>query len=300
MKKLIFSLFKFVSRAMSGSGLWKFAPVRALWILLYRAFSPRGEVLIECQGSRMFVLAEYGYGGVGNILLMRGVYEEYETELFKSLIHPGMTVIDIGANIGYFTLIAAKSLQGTGRVYAFEPEPNNFKLLAKSVRANDYKNIEIFPKAVSRSRGTLKLYVDKTSPVHPSFAKENVPESAGYIEVETVALDDFLAERSGGGDNGPALIKMDTQGAEGYVIEGAGRMLSRGDVKIIMEFWPLGLRNLGTDPLKLLETLRGYGFIMKIIDEASPYPEQIDASKVMEISNKARGGNGYVNLLLEK
>ncbi len=82
-------------------------------------------------------------------LILSGKWEDYETELFKKNIKPGVTVVDIGAHIGYYTVIAAQLVGDKGKVYAFEPDPRNFKLLQRNVEANGYSNVVLVNKAVS-------------------------------------------------------------------------------------------------------------------------------------------------------
>lgn len=289
----MFSLLRTATNALSGRGLRQILVVEFLWRLIYRTFGPKGITLITCQGSKMYVNANLGYGGLGPILLINGVYEGYETELFKKLVKPGMVVIDVGANIGYYSLIAAKLVGRHGRVYAFEPELTNYDLLVKSVKSNVYDNVTAIQKAVSNKQGRVKLFVDKVSPVHPSLSEVNIDYKAGFVEVETITLDSFFDDFVK--NSKVDLIKMDTQGAEGLVIEGAERILSTNNLTIIMEFWPYGLSNLGTDPSRLLHKLQSCGFKIKLLTG-------IDAeiTNIMDMCKSANDGRGYVNLLLEK
>lgn len=298
MKKLLFLFFKQITNVLSGTGLWKVPGIAFLWRFFYKAFSPKGETLITCQGNKMYVNAELGYGDLGPILLTKGVYEKHETELFKGLIKPGMVVADIGANIGYYSLIAAKLVGNEGNVYAFEPDPNNYELLVRNIKINGYANVTPIPKAISNKHGKIKLFVDKFSPCLSSFSEDNVLEKAGFLEVETTTLDNFFENRA---ENSTVnLIKMDVQGAEGLIIEGAEKILRSNGLRIIMEFWPYGLRNAGTDPLGLLNKIQSHGFKVELIDETSGYIRTIEATKIVEMCENAMNGRGYVNLLLEK
>jgi len=96
---------------------------------------------------------------VSPTLLRDGYFEPYETTLIESEIRPGDVVLDIGANIGYYTLIFARLVGERGRVYAFEPDPTNFRLLKKNVRANGYQNVIFVKKAVADSSGSMPLYL---------------------------------------------------------------------------------------------------------------------------------------------
>jgi len=114
--------------------------------------------IVEVRGSKMHIdpkrnpaIALYDIGG----------YENAETELFESHIREGDVVLDLGANVGYFSLIAAKLVGENGKVYAFEPDPTNFSFLKKSVEINNYENVICEQKAVSNENGKLKLFLHK-------------------------------------------------------------------------------------------------------------------------------------------
>jgi len=114
--------------------------------------------IVKVKGNKMYIdpkrnptIALYDIGG----------YENAETELFESHIKEGDVVMDIGANIGYYTLVAAKLVGANGKVYAFEPESINFSFLKKSVEINNYENVICEKKAVSNENGKLKLFLHK-------------------------------------------------------------------------------------------------------------------------------------------
>lgn len=270
------------------------------WI--YRKLRPKGIVLINVQGNKMYVNADET--GIVPWLLMDGVMEKYETELFKKTIKENMLVIDVGANIGYFTLIAAKLVGKEGIVYAFEPVPHNYKLLCKNIEANDYTNVTPVLKALSNKCGKDKLWLDKIDFAIPSFSKENVLfcsenkvlEKNNFMEVETTTLDEFF--KSIVKNNKIDVIKIDTQGAEGHVIDGAEEILrGNNNLKIFMEFWPEGLMRFGVDPLELLHRLQKYGFKINLINERKQTLESIE--KIIEFCKRAQVNQG-INLLLEK
>jgi len=294
--ELLISQFRKISKSLSGSGLGRIPGILKLYYLIYKIIFPKGIVLINIQGSKMYVNTQ-DMSFVPS-LMVSGVYEKYETELFKKLVKPGMTVVDIGSNIGYYSLIAAKLAGNNGKVYAFEPEPNNYNLLVKNIKINNYANIIPIQKAVSNKRGNTKLFIDKINLGNPSFSKNNVPTpKEGFAEVEAITLDEFFENVVK--DSKVDFIKMDTQGAEGLIVEGAGEVLKNNNLKIFMEFWPYGLKNIGTNPLKLLLKLQNYGFKMKIIDEKNQCIKHTRIMKIIEICENSKNGKGHVNLLLE-
>ena len=190
MKKILFSLFKKISNACTGKGLRKIPGATPIQKLIYQITKPRGIILITCQENKMYLNTEDT--GLSPSLLIRRIYEPYETELFKKLIKSGMVVVDIGANIGYYTLLAAKLVGNNGRVYAFEPEPTNYRFLIKNIELNRYKNIKLIQKAVSDKHGKARIFLDKHNLGMHSLAEANIQEKAGFMEVEMVTLDDFF------------------------------------------------------------------------------------------------------------
>jgi FkbM family methyltransferase len=207
-------------------------------------------------------------------------------------------VVDIGANIGYYTLIAARLVGKKGTVYAFEPEPTNYKLLCENIAINGYTNVVPIEKAVSNATGKTKLYVNAAIADVSSFAKDNVlthSKNLDCLEVETITLDDFF-ERTVGDDR-IDLMKIDVEGAEELVVDGAERVLRNNRLKVLMEFIPDQLRRAGTDPLQLLYKLQNHGFEMKLLNERRQVLEPI--GNIDEFWRKAKAGE-VSNLLFER
>ena len=142
-------------------------------------------------------------------LSILGVHEPFETEIIKKEIKKGDTVLDIGANIGYYTLIFAELVGENGKVFAFEPDPTNFAILEKNVEANGYKNVVLVQKAVTNKPGKLGLYLNEDrKAAHRIYDPHNGSKS---IEIESIKLDDYFKDYDGEMD----FIKMDIEGAEG-------------------------------------------------------------------------------------
>lgn len=233
-------------------------------------------------------------------LLLDGFREEmYETALFQKFLKEGMIVVDIGANVGYYTLLAARLVGSSGIVYAFEPMPSNYELLCKSIEVNGYTNVIPINKAVSNKHGTATFWFEKDWRGSPSFSKHCVLavskhksiEEGGFVEVATTGLDEFFENTVK--NTKVDVIKMDTGGAEGLIAQGAEAILRTNNLTVFMEFWADTLRDLGTDPLELLDRLEAYGFEIKLINEAKQALEPLDRGRANA------SGPGF-NLLLEK
>jgi len=223
-------------------------------------------------------------------LSLNGIYEPVETELAKSEIKSGDVVLDIGAHVGYYTLIFARLVGAQGRVYAFEPEPANFAVLKKNVEMNGYANVTLTRKAVSNRNGATKLYLaEEDLGDHRIYDSHDDRKS---VEVEVIRLDDFFQDYTGRVD----FIKMDVQGSEAGVIQGMPELLGRSpQVKIVTEFWPFGLTRFGTDPAEFLRLLTPQGRRLYQVNEEQGRIEPADVAELLRVNTVEL--RNYTNLL---
>jgi FkbM family methyltransferase len=190
-------------------------------------------------------------------LYFNGCHEEASTRFTMRHLRPGDTFVDVGANVGYYTMVAASVVGPTGRVYAFEPHPRVAALLAlsiKSARLDD--RITLSRVALSSSRGDATLYLpsDESNTLEASLVPSEIGQGQA-IRVPTLPLDDYAAEHS---IKHIRLIKIDVEGAELEVLMGATSVLSqlRADA-ILCEFVPSRRRQAQEEVLSLL-TAHGY------------------------------------------
>jgi FkbM family methyltransferase len=205
-------------------------------------------------------------------LAKEGNYEPLTTEVIKKEVKRGNTILDIGANIGYFTLIFARLVGKEGKVFAFEPETNNFTFLKKNIRRKRLQNVTLIQKAVSNETGKARLYLCAYNVGNRMIC--NSGEGRMYIEVETVRLDEYF-KNYGNID----FIKMDIQGAEWIALEGMLNLLRKNkNLKIIIEFTPDNLKKFGVEPQELPKLLLEHGFKLYDINEhlKSVTPTNID------------------------
>ncbi len=238
--------------------VWAYEGVRKP---IYEWLKPKGVIKVKAQGFTFNVRGEDYV--VSSDLLTYGVWEKEETHFLLSRLQPGMGFLDIGANLGYYTLLAGRAVGNQGHVYAFEPEIKNFELLEMNVRENRLSNISIFKKAVSAHSGAEQLFVSERNLGGHTLRKENVNLGcAGSSQVETVSLDDFWIQH-----DKPKIdfIKIDTQGAEGHILEGAKSLLKNISPALFLEFWPYGLRTFGVRPEDLLRNLMNLGYGVQIL-----------------------------------
>jgi FkbM family methyltransferase len=279
------AIYKKVAGIVKGCGLANFYPVGVAGKFLRRRLTKTFAIV---EGHKMFLDEEDALH-----LSIFGVYEPMETEIVQKEVKKGDVVLDIGANIGYYTLIMARIVGDNGKVFAFEPDPSNFALLKKNVEANGYKNVVLVQKAVSDKTGQVRLYLNPNKTVdHRIFDSGDGRQS---IAIEAVRLDDYFADFTGK----IAFIKMDVQGAEGGVVQGMPDLLQRNhDIKITMEFSPTLLQQYGTAPADCLNLLTGLGFELFEIAEREKRIRPVDIPWLLKLYPP--GKRGRTNLFCRR
>ena len=232
---------------------------------LYLLKIPRGTFLWKVNGVLLRNLKKSIVKIDGHIVCLDNKdslgasLKEFEPKIrsiFKDKIKQGDTIIDVGANVGYHTLLLAK-LVGGGKVYAFEPEPKAFGLLSKNIKQNGYKNVVLINKGLGEKEQVLDLYLNpKNAAGHSLIKRDNWQKQP----VEIIALDDFLPKNTK-----VDFIKVDVEGSELSVFKGMKRILSENkNVKIITEC----ISENGEDAFKFLSDL---GFSIHSIDSTNLY-----------------------------
>ncbi len=221
-------------------------------------------------------------------------YEIYETRLVLGLARPGDVAVDVGAMIGYYTMLFANRVGANGRVYAFEPDPANFALLSENVEMNRYEHVVVRQAIVGDHSGRSTLY-----PAPEGFkgdARAYATPDRQPTEVDVVALDDVVTEPVD-------LVKIDVQGYEAFVLDGMRGLIERSpQLTMLMEFCPLLLKEAGSDPAAVLSTLKGHGFVLFEISEEHKRVTSADGDALLARAADASGDlyEGYTNLLCVK
>jgi len=175
-------------------------------------------------------------------LHLLGMYEPEVIEYFCDYLKDGMTVVDIGANIGFLSLVIADLVGAQGKVIAYEPHPETYSELCSNIALNDYHNITTVQAAISSQSGTLNLY---TSSDH-AFNTIVPQDASTEIEAKCQTLDESLEEL---GIQKCDLIKMDIEGGELFAIQGMKKTLDRNPrLCLLVEMHNSQIRNLGGDP----------------------------------------------------
>jgi len=216
--------------------------------------------------------------------LFKNKQDAFEIELLKKHIKQNDTVLDIGANIGFYATILSDIVGEKGVVHCFEPDSKNFEHLKKTTA--DFKNIKINNKAVGPKTEKLKIYTSKNLNVdHRTYKPEEYDKE---IEIDAVSIDDHLASNSK-----VDLIKMDIQGFEMQAIQGMQNILDKNkDIKLISEFWPYGLKKAGSSVTEYFNFLSAKGFTCYLLEETSLL--KLTAEKVSSI--EPLGEEHYFNI----
>ncbi len=221
--------------------------------------------------------------------MLLGKYEKETTKEFKKIIKPGMTVVDIGGHIGYFTILFSKLVGKRGRVLAFEADAENYQLLKKNTTGR--KNVNIYNVAVSDKSGEMNFFktINKTGS-HSLFPSDFRPIS---ITVKADTLDHLLEELAVPKVD---VIKMDIEGGEPLALQGMAKILEQNpDIVIIMEFSVMNLKVAGYDPLQILQSLSDKGFAVRAIEDNKLLAVTRETIAWVEAKN-----NSYVNILVSR
>ena len=216
------------------------------------------------------------------------ILESHELDILKKIISKKMIVIDIGANIGLYTSILSKLVGDKGKVFAFEPDPNNFRLLKKCITKNNLCNVTLERKAISNNSHQGYLYQSGYNSGDNRIYKSN--NNFRKIIIDTITLDSYFKEI-------PKVnfIKMDIQGSEYLAFQGMQKIIFKNkNITIFSEFCPTMLKRCGSIPKVFLKNL--------ILNNLNIYIIPSNNKKIIKINDNNINSickiKGYVNLLI--
>jgi FkbM family methyltransferase len=218
------------------------------------------EDAVRCEVGGVELLADAADAAVTPGLLS-GRYEVHLSTVFEKYCTSGMTVVDVGANLGYYSLLASRLVGPSGRVVALEPNSENCRLLLSSLRLNDITNVQLLPVAADTATGW-------------AYYSTHVGSNGGLIEdgellshpgtiVPTFRLDELV--------EGPVgFLKMDVEGAEGRVVRGATRIIERDRPIVTTELKDEMLRRVsGTTVADYLGYFEKLGYAPSLLEKAT-------------------------------
>ncbi len=228
---------------------------------------------------------------IGSVIAQTHDYEPPVTKIFQQYLRPGMVALDIGANIGYFSLLAASLVGSGGLVYAWEPAPSNVRLLYASQLANGFNNIQIV-QAAATDRTRLLRYFSASSNGNVATLEDGCREDViGAETVMGLRIDDLLPQ-----DARVGFVKIDVEGHEFRAISGARQMLERSRPVVVSEFSPFGLRQSSdVDGQEYLEFFVRLGYDLFVITESGPVAGNIN----YVLTQFEQSGTDHIDILLE-
>jgi len=201
-----------------------------------------------------------GSSQTGRILYATGEYERGTTLVIKRLLRPGQTMIDVGGNLGYFSILGARAVGPNGRVVAFEPVEHVRRQLLDNVRLNGLENVTVREEALARASGEATFYPGPADDT--GLASLRPLEHSTAITLKQARLDDLWPP----GDP-IALIKMDVEGAEMSALEGMEGCLASYSPHLVVEVTDEYLRALGSSAEMLFRFLSNRGYTMQRIED---------------------------------
>ena len=194
-----------------------------------------------------------------------GVYEYQMVDWVRAFVRPGMTFLDIGSHVGQYTLIAAGGVGRSGRVHAFEPNPVTYRRLTANIALNDFAHVRAHNVALSNTAGNTTLYVPKNDNLGEASLQACADETT-TTSIASTTLDAWARTADLGDAPRIDLIKIDVQGFEAKVIEGARDVLERFRPTVLCEFEERWLRLAGTSSVDLKKLFIDAGYSVNRID----------------------------------
>jgi FkbM family methyltransferase len=245
--------------------------------------------LCEVQGFKLYVPKNDPQ--VGRTIYLSRMWESQVTDLFLRNLRKGDVFVDVGGNIGYFSMLAASRVGSHGRVFTFEPFSQNVKLLHLSRQANAFEQIEIFPIAASLGRN-LYLYDNLGTNGYISPLSDDFRAVMQSTVVFSLSVDELLKD-VGRVD----FMKMDVEGAEHLVLRGARNLVERHQPVIVTEFAPPTIKNVsGASPIDFLKLLLvSPEYKLFILDAAGVVACDRDVDKVLNFYEAK--GSDHIDLV---
>lgn len=271
-----------------GEGLGRVRLFQHLFRRFVSLAVPIKHVLVLCDGYRlgMTVGGHRGWDEEALSLLFGNGYEVEMTKLFKSVVKPDMNVVDVGAHIGYYTVLASRLVGNGGKVWAFEPDPKNYAELLDNLKLNECSNVVAVPKAIGSKTGTAKLYF------YGEYSGQRSLVDIGHkphnsIDAGVIPLDEFIGKQR------VDVVKIDVDGGETEVLESMAIIVrSNPQAKIFTEVWETGLKDAGHSCHEFWRLLSEYGFRhVYLIDDRRGRVEPIRLEQLLEYVKKIGGAN---------
>jgi FkbM family methyltransferase len=232
--------------------------------------------------------------GVSAYLHKNKIWEPFETSLIIKIINKKEYFVDVGANIGYYSLLSSKLLKSGGMVYSFEPESKNIEIFKENIKENKVQNVVLFENACSNNDAPIYLTLSKDNLGDHRVSKNKNLESKN---IAPIVLDDIYKKFN----FIPDLVKIDTQGYEFNILSGSQSLLSQSNTKtiFIIEFWPKGLQDQNYSLSKLVNLINKKYFSFFALFEENKTIFNITIDHLLEWSKTIMSPytNRYMNII---
>ena len=216
-------------------------------------------VRIPDVGRMAFYLHDKPDIWISDVIRKGDLFDWQVMTLLKLLTNLGDTFLDIGANIGWFSVIGSRLVSERGAVIAVEPDPDNYRLLQLNVLGNRCTNVTSLAVAAGASSGVASL--SRSPDNQGDHRLEISTDRSDIVPVPVRRLDDFIGP--GDGFRPINVIKIDTQGSETAVIKGLSATLADSPLaRIVLEYWPYGLERCGSSARELIDVLERESFLL--------------------------------------
>jgi FkbM family methyltransferase len=257
MDGIIRNLFASIWKGVSALA-WSPQFVRTV-VAIQSVFPSIGDRRVKYRGTYMHATTIDRL--VALLLWKYGIMEAYELQIARSLIRPGMQVLDVGSNIGFHALEFARWAGPSGHVDAFEPAPENYAMLKRNVEASGLANVRALDLAVSNHSGEITLYLNPANRGDHRMAGTSAMRSA--IRVPATTLDERYAAAGQRVD----FVKIDVQGAEYLVLAGMRQVFRNNpDLILLVEFSPALTAATGHTPDEFIDLLGTLNRRIQIMD----------------------------------
>lgn len=229
---------------------------------------------------------------IGAHILKSKSYEPHVTTVVKDLLKEGDVFLDIGANVGYFTMLASSLVKSSGKVIAFEPNPQNLQLIYTSMLESNIGNVDIYPYAVSDKKAILRF---TTVGSNGGVVTDSSKAQQYYFLVPAIVADEVLAS-----EEKINLIKIDIEAHEPFAIRGMEKLIRKLKPKIITEFhpWAMKLNNLEA-PEAYLKQLFDFGYQISIIEPSGRLFRVSCAEDILNYWKQLNHETAHLDLLAE-
>ena len=202
-----------------------------------RVFDLNQKQRVQLEGFSLYVMPD---DYIGASIMSSRTYEPHVTKVIRRELNEGEIFLDLGANIGYFSMLASSIVKNKGKVLAFEPNPQNLQLMYESKVFNKCSNLTIYPYAASDAANILRF---TTVGSNGGVVSEHSVDQKHYLLVQAVVIDEILRD-----EKRMDLIKMDIEAHEPAALRGMEKLLRRLKPKLITEFHPWAMRLNNTEP----------------------------------------------------